>query len=381
MTESTEAVIDEVIIQPSKIQPIIVNFQNGALKDEETSRMDCGVYYDKKKQNTVLAMSNGQIVYKGYRPDSEKELTYTMLAIHSKRTGKIKLIQAERWEVAPVLDKQVQIDETLSNTEKIGALNKQFGSKKIKRRTELHERLRINISSAQEQLEKSVADIEIDRADLSVKSVDNDSSTNDQLPPCNREALNPKDVYNVYDIVPEDVLQSVYDKIDEIIESNTEGKSEFYVKTMKHIQSESKKNKKIAMLEYIQTVETWFEVPFRDVKKRGLQIYPHSEQLNNYIIETYSMVGANGRQRPTTMKDKGIIHCMIMALMLWNFTLDIELFITLFSNSRVGLKKFTDLARIIGAMPSKENKKLFCLKIPLPAPLSTVRKGRGKKLR
>lgn len=119
--------------------------------------MDCGVYFDKKKQSTVLAMSNGKIVYKGYRPDFEKELTYTMLAIHSKRTGKIKLIQAERWEVAPVLDKQVQIDETLSAREKIGALNKQFGSKRIKRRTELHEKLRINISSAQDQLEKSVA--------------------------------------------------------------------------------------------------------------------------------------------------------------------------------------------------------------------------------
>ena len=119
--------------------------------------MDCGVYHDEKEDKTILAMSNGQIVYKGSRPDRETEGLYTMLAICNKRTGKIRLIQAERWKVTPVLDKRVDIDDTTNANERINILNKQYGSKKQKRRTEQYERMKIDINSVKEQLEKTVS--------------------------------------------------------------------------------------------------------------------------------------------------------------------------------------------------------------------------------
>lgn len=135
----------------------IVNFQNGHLKDEETKKMKCGLYSDDNKKKTVLAMSNGQVVYKGYRPDLNKELTYTMLAIHNKKTGKVRLIQAERWDVAPVLDQHLE-DNNDDNIDQVVALNKQFGSKKAKRRTEQYEKMKINVDSVlKEQLEKTVS--------------------------------------------------------------------------------------------------------------------------------------------------------------------------------------------------------------------------------
>lgn len=68
---------------------------------------------------------------------------------------------------------------------------------------------------------------------------------------------------------------------------------------------------------------------------------------------------------------------MILALIICNFTLDLELFATIFSH-RMGLKKLTDLARIIGALPNKEDKKIITLKIPLPAPVSIIKKGKRK---
>ena len=68
---------------------------------------------------------------------------------------------------------------------------------------------------------------------------------------------------------------------------------------------------------------------------------------------------------------------MILALMICNFTLDLELFATLFTH-RTGLKKLTDLARIIGALPNKEDKKFITLKVPLPTQVSLVKKGKRK---
>lgn len=118
--------------------------------------MKCGLYHDKTKEKTILAMSNGQVVYKGYRPNLSKELTYTMLAIHNKKTGKVRLVQAERWDVAPVLDDHVDKSNE-DGIDKMAELNKQFGSKKMKRRTEQYERMKVDVNNVKEQLEKSVA--------------------------------------------------------------------------------------------------------------------------------------------------------------------------------------------------------------------------------
>lgn len=77
------------------------------------------------------------------------------------------------------------------------------------------------------------------------------------------------------------------------------------------------------------------------------------------------------------MRDKGIIHCMILALMIGNYKLDLDLFSTILSNTR-GVKKFTELARIVGAVPLKDDKKMVVLKVPLPPPLRIMRKVKRK---
>jgi len=119
--------------------------------------MSCGLFHDQKDDKTVLALSNGHIVYKGYRPDCMKESTRTMLVLHNKRTGKVRLFEAERWQVTPVLEKPNVEDNKNDVDEKIIILNKQFGSKKIKRRTEQFERLKVNVDAVKEQLEKTVS--------------------------------------------------------------------------------------------------------------------------------------------------------------------------------------------------------------------------------
>lgn len=79
------------------------------------------------------------------------------------------------------------------------------------------------------------------------------------------------------------------------------------------------------------------------------------------------------------MKDKALIHILILALTISNFALDLELFRVMLA-TRTGLKKLTDLARIIGAVPNKDDKKIITLKLPLPAPAPLVKKGRKASL-
>ncbi|KAG7205171.1 hypothetical protein KM043_018263 [Ampulex compressa] len=350
MKRPVEAIIEDVIVEPSKIHPIIVNFQNGELKDEEVNKMSCGLFYDKNKQKTLLALSNGQIVYKGYKPDTKKDLTRTMLVLHNKRTGRVRLVEVERW---------------------------QFGSKKVKRRTEQYERLKVNVESVKEQLEKTVSHIEIDRVDLATPLPNNEYITNTGLPHCNRDAVNVKDVYNLYDIIPKDKLKTLYEKATEALESDTQGTSKFYVHTMKHLKLESNNVKKMAILMYIEAICAWLRMPIKDGKRKKIEVCPGFPEISSYILDTYSVASAHGRLRPSSVKDKAVIHCMILALIICNFVLDIELFTTILNN-RMGMKKLTNLARLIGAVPSKEDKKIISLKVPLPAQAPIVRKGKKK---
>ncbi|CAD1477762.1 unnamed protein product, partial [Heterotrigona itama] len=348
------------------------NFQNGELKDDEAKNMSCGLFYDQNKKKTVLALSNGEIVYRGYKPDTNEDPMCTMLVLHNKRTGKVRLVQIERWQVAPVLEKPAIKDTNSAVNDTVATLNKEFGSKKAKRRTEQYEKLKVNVESVKEQLEQTVSNVEIERTELSAQLPDNECITNTTLPGCNRNATDVNDVYNVYDIVPENKLETLYDNAAEILNDSSNRKeknSKFFTQILKNLKSDPNSIKKTVLLIYIQAVAIWLSMPIKDAKRRGTGVCLASQEINSHIIDTYSVQSNHGRTRPTSIKDKGVIHCMILALMICNFTLDLELFATLFTH-RTGLKKLTDLAKIIGALPNKEDKKFITLKVPLPTPAS-----------
>ncbi|XP_012273280.1 uncharacterized protein LOC105695866 isoform X2 [Orussus abietinus] len=338
--------------------------------------MDCNLFYDERKKKTTLALSNGQVVYKGYKPNVDKELTYTMLAIHNKKTGKIRLVQAERWQVVPVLDTKLEIVED-TNTDKIAMLNKQFGSKRVKRRTEQFERMKVNVDSVKDRLEESVSRIEIERNDLSFKLNESSLTGNTSFPEPNREASDVADVYNMYEIVPKATLKTLYSEAKQILEDPGTGRSEYFMKTLEDLKTTTKNVKKVAVLLYMEAVSEWLKMLIKDAKKKGIEICPFSREVNNHVIETYSLPSANGRQRPASMRDKGVIHCIILALIISRFTLDLDLFSTLFHN-KIGLKKLQDLSKIIGAVPLKGNKKIVILKIPLPVTSAVAKKSRRK---
>ncbi|XP_012063823.1 PREDICTED: uncharacterized protein LOC105627147 [Atta cephalotes] len=365
-----KAIIEDVIVQSNKIQPIIVNFQNGELKDEEVKQISCGLYREQKDNKTVLALSNGHIVYKGNRPDYKKESTRTMLVLHNKRTGKVRLFEAERWEVAPVLEKFDNEDKINDMDHKITILNKQFGSKKIKRRTEQFEKLKVNVESVKEQLEKAVSNVEINRLDLS-SQLPNDDCLNAILPVCNRNASNVKDVYNIYDIIPKSKLEMLYEYAMKITDEDMKEKAEFFKHTLRIMQSDPDKVNKIALLLYIEMINEWFAMKI--TRKRDIVVCSISEEVNQHIIDMYSISGPNGRTRPNFMTDKGLIHSLILALTISNFTLDLEMFRFMFKK-RTSLKKLMDLTKLIGAVSSKDDKKIIVLKVPMPPPVSPVKK-------
>lgn len=48
------------------------------------------------------------------------------------------------------------------------------------------------------------------------------TSSDNSIPPCNRDAATVEDVYNVHDIIPADKLEHLSEKADELVNSSLE---------------------------------------------------------------------------------------------------------------------------------------------------------------
>lgn len=72
-----------------------------------------------------------------------------------------------------------------------------------------------------------VIDVEIDRMELSTQLPNNEYITNTTLPECNREAINVNDIYNIYDIIPENKLENLYNNVKEILNNNSNTLEEY----------------------------------------------------------------------------------------------------------------------------------------------------------
>lgn len=72
-------------------------------------------------------------------------------------------------------------------------------------------------------------------------------------------------------------------------------KSKFFTHALRFLKSDPDNIKKVALLLYIEAVAKWLNMPIKDAKKRGINICPYSEEVNSYIIETYSIQSYSGR--------------------------------------------------------------------------------------
>ena len=136
----------------------------------------------------------------------------------------------------PKKSSDVTDSSTLNPNNSISQLNKEFGSKKIKRITEQRERLKMNIEDVQEQLEQTVAGEFLlcgliflfftsplvgvnftGSESFVVESAENDSA---YRPPINRDASTREQVYVLHDIVPENVLDSLEEEATNALSSD-----------------------------------------------------------------------------------------------------------------------------------------------------------------
>lgn len=160
-------------------------------------------------------------------------------------------------------------------------------------------------------------------------------------------------------------------------------KPKYFEDTLAVLHTHSNYQEKVALLLYMEAISKWLSIPIKSYHSQYTKekICPLSKEVGNYVVENFSVASKsrlNERLRPNNIRDKAIIHCMIIGFLIGNYKINIEQFTTMFK-IRLGIKKFLDLARYTYAVTNKGDKNTVVLKLPLPNVLDFFTNHRKKK--
>ncbi|RZF40455.1 hypothetical protein LSTR_LSTR013917 [Laodelphax striatellus] len=372
--------IIEVSGSNKKLQPTLVEFEHGSLNNNNNvTNMKCDVVFEDDSQSTTyLAWRNSQrsILLKGTKVQPEDQLTQTLLLIRNKKTNKIRVVATDRLVVSNIVNHDGQLasrktkDDTISKQQ----VSLMFGSKKAQRHAVLSKKLQINQDIVKSKLETSVADIKVNVDDLNSSR---DSSTG-HLPPCNVEAKTAEDVYKISDIIPEDVLESLQDIAEQVVEKPPSAPdnefSQFFVKCITSSPSVLKSTKHLKCLLYVDCLSRFFAIAAKDMKAETLyKMCPYSKYARNYIINTFSQLQKKTRLRPIIMRDKAVAQSLVLLMIVFQYKLPIQLFQLAFPAYKAN--RLHDFGRALRF--SSTTTQTWTLKLPLP----TVNSFGGPKKR
>ncbi|KAF2903016.1 hypothetical protein ILUMI_03185 [Ignelater luminosus] len=361
--------ISDVKFDDTSIRPVILKFENGTPKAD----LPCRLYKDNRDRFLVAAATE-KLLYSG--PVNHDELYNNFIAVHNKKKNKIRLLAVDYATLSPLLQRPKEAEDISFHDSReltAAALNKQFGSKRAKRQTEQRERMQLDIENVREQLEQTVADIEID---VAAPSIDENDST--YKPPINREATNIANVYNVDEIVSSTILESMSEEVSRILESEEEdlGTTSFITQEIKKLQKSTldQKEKLCQLLLYVDSLIKFTIATAKTVTSKKFQSCPYSEAVSKDILMKFTVPSKLGRLRPNIMKDKCLCYILVLTMIACGYKISLDI---LAKELKMSLKKLQDVARILAFSVSKE---IATLKLPLPAPVVSVGRGRrGKK--
>jgi len=220
-----------------------------------------------------------------------------------------------------------------------------------------------------------------------------DESVLGLIPPCNREASVPAEVYNIGDIlhfedssnmdeIADQFLNLTNDEIKEWHSSKKYSDYFFAMWNKLHMhKSDPNAIEKAKIVLYTELLISLLKLRHDQIRKKVLElpeVFP--SWLKEKALDAFTTVNAKGiRNRPETSKDKTCCYIMVLVLLANDFIMDIQLMST---SLQVHIKKLLTLARVVGVTLTQNKstkEQIGILKLPLPKPVET--RGRRRALR
>ncbi|KAF5298727.1 hypothetical protein FQR65_LT09596 [Abscondita terminalis] len=366
-------VITKVQCSEDSVKPIIVNFENGTIESGKEKNLVCRLYKNLKNDKHIAAATDNML-YKGII--QPKDLYNTFIGVCNKKRTKMRLIAADHATLSPYFrDDGTSNDSFALLNATTSELNKQFGSKKVKRQTEQHERMKADIETVKKQLEQTVQDIKIENEDMVFSKGDESSSS--YKPPINKDATSPRDIYNIHDIVSEEVLSSLTKEAERIrSEPNEEIDTVNFVKQqIKKLRNANlnKTNMKLELLLYVDCLIKFMWKQAKELNLKTLKLCTYSKIVQDDILKQFTIVSGKNRLRPNLMRDKCTCSILVLSMIVCEYELNLDL---IAKELKIGLKKVQDISR---ALSFHVNRDIATLSLPLPSPFVSRLNSKKRK--
>nr|CAH7745846.1 unnamed protein product [Callosobruchus chinensis] len=201
-------------------------------------------------------------------------------------------------------------------------------------------------------------------------------------PKINRDASTRDGVYDLDDVIPNGVLDTLIPQASAVLNSGDSIEeyqlTPFCTDSINKILSlntpEEIKVRNIAIFFYINYLIKFMNTPFKNITKRYVAC-DISQEVNRHILDNFCVYTQNGRTRPIHMKDKCLCYIIVLAAIAKEYEVNVAL---LSKDLKIGLKKAVEVSRILAFNTSSKDKTIVTLNLPLPAPVTFTSKRKVK---
>lgn len=308
-------------------------------------------------------------------------------------SGTVEIQEAHPISMVHAVKAQKQLDSSLikeKTTLARNELGQSFGTRKRRKTIKNLEMNQIRVENMQDVTGIIKQSIQETAPSILLKhDLDLLAMADRLIPPCNLEAVDPKDIYNLDDIVPKEVLDSI-DHRTLWKEKNVEVCKAYlqplmvgsFVWNMLLTRLKNKTDKyDIKKILYLCYLCKWYRLSHKDAAsfERFLNNAPKGvcDNIKNHFLETAAGSGDKKRlKRTDRLKDKCLIYILCMCFILNNFKFDIQL---IAKDLEITLGTATKMVKELGARIEKktvEGRKLQIATLVLP--LQFPQRSRGQ---
>ncbi|XP_077287563.1 RNA polymerase I subunit E [Arctopsyche grandis] len=352
----------------SAIRPVIVRLQGGGPPPGSVS--SCAILregtFSGASGGVRAAACWGRTVRWGNvtKESPEDDSPRQVILARDRRTGQVRAIQVGTACLRPIVYRpsEPERNDVDGNSRNLA---EKFGSKRQKRHHEQSKKSKIDVDTLKAQLETTALKMDISQPSIVVNEEAN--SLQRYAPPADRDATDPRHVYSLDTIISTEEKLALESVAQSVIDGDTSYiKSEYIQKlilNVKNSNSASPLHDCIALL-YADCLLDYLSCDYKRFRSPYLIVCSFSQQVNDAILDKFSIRSDKGRTRPQTMKDKGI--CYLIVLLLLSSNLVIKEYDELIKHLHVTSTKLLQLVKVVGARISTSNgENSIILKLPL----------------
>jgi len=371
---SSPSLITDVFADPNTdLTYPIIRFEYGLIAEEDIPNLESKIYSSGDDENTVV-MSNGKRQYKGTYKLNGGEWNRNYLLIRNKRTNQVQIVQTAQCVMGSIhkkdSKKSVTEDQPVveATPQDYKDLTRVFGSKKQKRQSHLYEKLNASLKNDMEMRE-AVSNVSITNESMDSILGEGEENILRLLPPCNRQATTPEEVYPVSDILSEREMKALMETADYLLQNQNEFPKGSHlaslVASLKDLSIEVTSEKMVFLL-FVDSLLKYLQVSAVELKSKKVldQICPFSSLLASRILTDFTTLSSHTRARPLFFKDKAVCYIMILLCLAGDYSVSLNTITTCIK--KMSNKKLMQLAKIVGLVPSKFGSRTLTLKVPLP---------------